>query len=145
MGLECQIQSTRAHEARFNLFNRRCFAVTSKGSRDETAAQALVAQLRTYGVEHVFCVPGESYLAVLDALIDSGITVTVCRHEGGAAMMADAVGRRTGRPGVAFVTRAPGAANAATTTARCSLATNTSRTEPITARLVPSTPCSAKV
>jgi len=78
-----------------------------------TAGQALVAQLRAYGVEHVFCVPGESYLAVLDALIDSGITVTVCRHEGGAAMMADATGRFTGKPGVAFVTRAPGAANAA--------------------------------
>ena len=77
-----------------------------------TAAQGLVAQLVSYGVEHVFCVPGESYLAVLDALIDSGVTVTVCRHEGGAAMMADALARRTGKPAVAFVTRAPGAANA---------------------------------
>jgi len=77
------------------------------------AGSALVAQLKAYGVEHIFCVPGESYLAVLDAFIDSGLTVTVCRHEGGAAMMADAVGRVTGRPGVAFVTRAPGAANAA--------------------------------
>lgn len=78
-----------------------------------SAGSALVAQLKAYGVEHIFCVPGESYLAVLDAFIDSGLTVTVCRHEGGAAMMADAVGRVTGRPGVAFVTRAPGAANAA--------------------------------
>jgi len=77
------------------------------------AGSALVAQLKLYGVEHVFCVPGESYLAVLNAFIDSGLTVTVCRHEGGAAMMADAFGRVTGRPGVAFVTRAPGAANAA--------------------------------
>ena len=77
------------------------------------AGSALVAQLKAYGVEHIFCVPGESYLAVLDAFIDSGLNVTVCRHEGGAAMMADAVGRVTGRPGVAFVTRAPGATNAA--------------------------------
>ena len=63
-------------------------------------------------MRHVFCVPGESYLPVLDALRDSPITVTVCRHEGGAAMMADAVGRATGRPGVAMVTRGPGASNA---------------------------------
>jgi acetolactate synthase-1/2/3 large subunit len=82
------------------------------GLDQHTAAQALVAQLRAYGVEHVFCVPGESYLAVLDALIDSGVTVTVCRQEGGVAMMADAVGRFTGKPGVAMVTRAPGATNA---------------------------------
>ncbi|MGH6971975.1 MAG: thiamine pyrophosphate-binding protein, partial [Caulobacteraceae bacterium] len=78
-----------------------------------TAAQALADQLVVQGVEHVFCVPGESYLAVLDALRDSPIEVTVCRHEGGAAMMAEAVGRATGRPGVAFVTRGPGAMNAA--------------------------------
>ena len=87
--------------------------MSSVSTELETAGKALVAQLSAYGVAHVFCVPGESYLAVLDALIDSDITVTVCRHEGGAAMMADAVGRRTGRPGVAMVTRAPGAANAA--------------------------------
>ena len=78
----------------------------------QTAGQALVAQLRAYGVEHIFCVPGESYLAVLDALIGSGITVTICRQEGSATMMADAVGRLTGKPGIAFVTRAPGATNA---------------------------------
>ena len=77
-----------------------------------TAAQALVDQLVIHGVEHVFCVPGESFLAVLDALRDSPITVTVCRQEGGCAMMADAVGKATGRPGVCFVTRAPGATNA---------------------------------
>ncbi|WP_244471963.1 thiamine pyrophosphate-binding protein [Prosthecomicrobium hirschii] len=77
-----------------------------------TAAEALVAQLVANGVRHVFCVPGESYLAVLDALVDSGITVTVCRHEGGAAMMAEAVGKVTGRPGICFVTRGPGATNA---------------------------------
>ncbi len=77
-----------------------------------TAAQVLVDQLRVHGVEHVFCVPGESYLAVLDAFHDSDLTVTVCRQEGGAAMMAEAIGKVTGRPGVCFVTRGPGATNA---------------------------------
>ena len=77
-----------------------------------SVGRALVDQLVIQGVRHVFCVPGESYLPVLDALRDSGITLTVCRHEGGAAMMADAVGRATGRPGVAMVTRGPGASNA---------------------------------
>ena len=65
-----------------------------------------------HGVEHVFCVPGESFLGVLDALRDSPVHVTVCRQEGGAAMMAEAVGKATGRPGVCFVTRGPGATNA---------------------------------
>ena len=77
-----------------------------------TAAQVLVDQLVINGVEHVFCVPGESFLPVLDALHDSPIKVTVCRQEGGAAMMADAAGKATGRPGVCFVTRGPGATNA---------------------------------
>ena len=78
-----------------------------------TAAQALVDQLIAEGVRQVFCVPGESYLGVLDALRDREIEVTVCRQEGGAAMMAEAVGKATGRPGVCFVTRGPGATNAA--------------------------------
>lgn len=69
---------------------------------------ALVAQ----GARHVFCVPGESYLAVLDALHDAPIEVTVCRQEGGAAMMAEAAGKLTGRPGICMVTRGPGATNA---------------------------------
>ena len=77
-----------------------------------TAAAALVEQLQINGVEHVFCVLGESFLAVLDALRDSSITVTVCRHEGAAAMMAEAIGKTTGRPGICFVTRGPGATNA---------------------------------
>jgi acetolactate synthase-1/2/3 large subunit len=77
-----------------------------------TAAEVLVDQLVANGVDHVFCVPGESYLAVLDALYDRKIAVTVCRQEGGAAMMAEAVGKATGRPGVCFVTRGPGATNA---------------------------------
>ncbi|HEY2530554.1 MAG TPA: thiamine pyrophosphate-binding protein [Xanthobacteraceae bacterium] len=78
-----------------------------------TAAEVLVDQLRVHGVRHVFCVPGESYLAVLDAFHDSDLAVTVCRQEGGAAMMAEAIGKVTGRPGVCFVTRGPGATNAA--------------------------------
>src|SRR3954469_17560105 len=77
-----------------------------------TAAEVLVEALIKNGVRHVFCVPGESYLAVLDAFHDRDITVTVCRQEGGAAMMAEAVGKATGRPGVCFVTRGPGATNA---------------------------------
>jgi len=76
-----------------------------------TAAQVLVDQLKIQGVTHVFCVPGESYLPVLDALYDSGIAVTVCRNEGGASMMAEAHGKQTGRPGICFVTRGPGATN----------------------------------
>ena len=77
-----------------------------------TAAEILVDQLQVHGVRHVFCVPGESYLAVLDAFHDSDLAVTVCRQEGGAAMMAEAVGKITGQPGVGFVTRGPGATNA---------------------------------
>jgi acetolactate synthase I/II/III large subunit len=77
-----------------------------------TAAEVLVDQLILHGVRHVFCVPGESYLAVLDAFHDSALDVTVCRQEGGACMMAEAVGKVTGRPGVCFVTRGPGATNA---------------------------------
>ncbi len=79
-----------------------------------TAGRALVDQLTLQGVCDVFSVPGESYLEVLDALHDSDIRMTVCRQEGGAAMMADAVGRATGSPGVFFVTRGPGATNAST-------------------------------
>jgi acetolactate synthase I/II/III large subunit len=54
------------------------------------AAQVLVDQLALHGVRHVFCVPGESYIAALDALHDAPIAVTVCRQEGGAAIMAEA-------------------------------------------------------
>jgi acetolactate synthase-1/2/3 large subunit len=72
----------------------------------------LVDQLIINGIRHVFCVPGESYLSVLDAFHDRALTVTVCRQEGGAAMMAEAVGKATGTPGICFVTRGPGATNA---------------------------------
>ncbi|MEI6115374.1 MAG: thiamine pyrophosphate-binding protein, partial [Burkholderiales bacterium] len=77
-----------------------------------TGGQILVGQLVAHGVRHVFCVPGESFLAVLDALVDVDIEVTVCRQEGGAAMMADALGKLTGEPGICMVTRGPGASNA---------------------------------
>ncbi len=77
------------------------------------AAQVLIDQLVVHGVRHVFCVPGESYIAALDALHDAPIAVTVCRQEGGAAMMAEAAGKATGAPGICFVTRGPGATNAA--------------------------------
>src|SRR5438309_6393448 len=77
-----------------------------------TAAEILVDQLVVHGTRHVFCVPGESYIAALDALHDRDIAVTVCRHESGAAIMAEACGKMTGRPGICFVTRGPGATNA---------------------------------
>src|SRR3954453_6500990 len=77
-----------------------------------TGGQVLVDQLLAQGVERVTCVPGESYLAVLDALHDAQIDVIVCRQEGGASYMADAYGKLTGRPGICFVTRGPGATNA---------------------------------
>ena len=69
-------------------------------------------QLKKLGVLRVFSVPGESFLAALDGLYDSGIANVVCRQEGGAAMMAEAYGKMTGQPGVCFVTHGPGATNA---------------------------------
>lgn len=85
-----------------------------KSNELKTGGEILVNCLRLHGGKHVFCVPGESYLAVLDALYDAPeLEVTVCRQEGGAAMMADAYGKMTGEPGLCFVTRGPGAANAA--------------------------------
>src|SRR5207244_7745875 len=77
-----------------------------------TAGEVLVDQLIAQGVRQIFCVPGESYLAAIDAFHDRDVDVVVCRQEGGAAMMAEAVGKLTGRPGVCFVTRGPGATNA---------------------------------
>src|SRR6516225_2662370 len=77
-----------------------------------SGGQILVDQLLIQGVERATCVPGESYLAVLDALHDAAIDLMICRQEGGAAMMAEAYGKLTGRPGICFVTRGPGATNA---------------------------------
>jgi len=74
--------------------------------------QILVDQLVRFGVRRVFSVPGESFLAALDGLHDAQIDNIVCRQEGGVAMMAEAYGKMTGQPGIAFVTRGPGATNA---------------------------------
>ncbi len=75
-----------------------------------TGGRVLVDQLRIHGTERIFCVPGESFLDVLDALHDQpAIDLVVCKHEGAAANMAEADGKLTGRPGICFVTRGPGA------------------------------------
>src|ERR1700736_5682210 len=73
----------------------------------------LIDQLEAQGATTVFTVPGESFLAALDGLHDSNrIKTIICRQEGGASMMAEASGKLTGEPGICFVTRGPGAANA---------------------------------
>jgi len=77
-----------------------------------SGGEILIDQLSIHGVRHAFCVPGESYLAALDAFFGSDIKLTVCRHESTAAIMAESVGKVTGRPGICFVTRGPGATNA---------------------------------
>ncbi len=83
----------------------------SEPTNMRTGGQILVDALKVHGVDLAFCVPGASYLAVLDALYDARDTIrlVVCRQEGGAANMADAYGKLTGRPGICFVTRGPGA------------------------------------
>jgi len=78
----------------------------------KSGGELVVDALEAHGVKQLFCVPGESYLEVLDALHDSTINVTSARQEGGAAMMAEAWGKLHGTPGVCFVTRGPGATNA---------------------------------
>src|SRR6516162_4494990 len=82
--------------------------------RARLAGHALVEALVAQGVDTVFGVPGESYLAALDGFHEhrDRIRFVACRHEGGAAFMAEAQGKLTGRPGVCFVTRGPGATNA---------------------------------
>jgi acetolactate synthase-1/2/3 large subunit len=77
-----------------------------------SGGQVLVDQLALHGAELCFGVPGESYLAVLDALHDAPLRMIVTRHEGGAANMAEAYGKLTGRPGICLVTRGPGATHA---------------------------------
>ena len=78
-----------------------------------TGGQVLADQLKIHDVDTAFCVPGESYLALIDALHDASneIKVISCRQEGGATNMAEAYGKLTGKPGIAMVTRAPGACN----------------------------------
>ena len=78
----------------------------------KTGGELVVDALEAHGVKQLFCVPGESYLEVLDALHDSPIVATSARQEGGAAMMAEAWGKLHGTPGICFVTRGPGATNA---------------------------------
>lgn len=87
--------------------------MSNQTTSERTGGQVLVETLTANGVDRVFCVPGESYLAALDALHDAkNIELHVTRNEGGAAYMADAYGKLTGRPGICFVTRGPGATNA---------------------------------
>jgi acetolactate synthase-1/2/3 large subunit len=78
----------------------------------KTGGELVVDALEAHGVKQLFCVPGESYLEVLDALHDSPVVATSGRQEGGAAMMAEAWGKLHGTPGICFVTRGPGATNA---------------------------------
>ncbi|MBV9834092.1 MAG: thiamine pyrophosphate-binding protein, partial [Alphaproteobacteria bacterium] len=89
-------------------------ASSSNGLVRRTGGQVLIDQLRIHGVDHIFGVPGESYLAALNALYDqrNAIKFVICRQEGGAANMAEAYGKLTGKPGICFVTRGPGATNA---------------------------------
>ena len=87
--------------------------MTLETPRTRAGGRILVDALRLHGVDRVFCVPGESYLDVLDALYDTPqIALVVAKHEGAAANMAEADGKLTGRPGVCFVTRGPGATHA---------------------------------
>jgi acetolactate synthase-1/2/3 large subunit len=81
--------------------------------KQRTGAQILIDQLKIHGADTLFCVPGESYLAALDAMYDANsLRLITCRQEGGATIMAEAYGKLTGRPGICFVTRGPGASNA---------------------------------
>ena len=93
--------------------NRRWKRGTALDQALRSGGQILIDQLVAQGVERVYCVPGESYLAALDAMNNTPIELTVCRQEAGAAIMALTEGRLTGRPGICFVTRGPGATNAA--------------------------------
>ena len=78
------------------------------------AGSLLVELLENQKVDRVFCVPGESYLSVMNGLQETSIETILCKHEGAASIMAEADGKLTGRPGIAFVTRGPGATNAVT-------------------------------
>ncbi|MFS8038122.1 thiamine pyrophosphate-binding protein [Xanthobacter sp. AM11] len=83
-------------------------------SQTRSGGQILVDALKVHGVEMVFCLPGESFLPVIDALAGAtAIRTIVTRHEAAAANMAEAYGKLTGRPSVCFVTRGPGASHAA--------------------------------
>src|SRR5437773_927145 len=77
-----------------------------------TAASVVVSSLVAYGVDRVFCVAGESFLTLLNALLDVELDVVTCRYEGSAALMAVADAKLTGQAGVCIVNRGPGACNA---------------------------------
>ncbi|WP_246263059.1 thiamine pyrophosphate-binding protein, partial [Arthrobacter mobilis] len=77
----------------------------------KSAGHVIVDSLIAHGVQRAYVVPGESFLEVLDGLHGSDIETVVCRHEGGAAYMAEAEGKLHRAPGIAMVTRGPGAAN----------------------------------
>ena len=79
----------------------------------QEAGSLIVEILEKQKVDRIFCVPGESYLSVMNGLQETSIETILCKHEGAASMMAEADGKLTGRPGIAFVTRGPGATNAA--------------------------------
>src|SRR5689334_8492136 len=102
---------------RYNGRTRRSLTIGTQhmnNTAPRTGGQILVDCLRTHAVDTAFCVPGESYLAVIDALYDvrDEIRLIVCRQEGGAAFMAEAYGKLRGKPGICMVTRGPGATNA---------------------------------
>ena len=86
-----------------------------ESAEPRSGGEALIAQLQAFGVRRVFMVPGESFLPCIDALYArrDAIESIVCRQEGGAAYMAEAHGKLTGQPGICFVSRGPGATNAA--------------------------------
>ena len=88
--------------------------MAKNNEKQRTGGQVLIDQLRVHGVDTIFCLPGESYLAALDAMHDAQNTIKIvtCRQEGGVTNMADAYAKLTGKPGIAMVTRAPGACNA---------------------------------
>ena len=88
---------------------------TLTNEKPRTGGQLVADAMIVHGVDTAFCVPGESYLEILDALYDksNAISVVTTRHENGAANMAEAYGKLTGRPGICMVTRGPGACNAA--------------------------------
>jgi len=91
-------------------------ATSEKGTGNRTGGSAVVEALERHGARHVFGVPGESFLSFLDAVRGSGLRFVNFRQEGGAAMCAEATGKITGKAGVAYVTRAPGATNASSGT-----------------------------
>ncbi len=93
-------------------YNAKPAQKSSAATKARSGARILVDALAAHGFKNAFGVPGESFLAVLDALRDSPIDFVICRQEGGAAMMAEAAGKLTGMPGLCFVTRGPGATNA---------------------------------